>query len=208
MHRAGFENYCRTGERKLDWSSLEFIGLTKNGAEVPIESSMSETRTGPRRLITAIVRDIGKRKKDEEAVLAARERMELAQRIGQCPCSLQPDLISASPVQRQESSPALFVDLPGELLRSIHVGLVALHRVVIGELIAGEDAHRLSEQLGARLPDQRGGPSRIGGASTRWRSPARAYPRAPRRRGQFAPPGSSGDGQARRCATRGCVRLG
>src|ERR1700730_11988076 len=37
---------------------------------------------------------------------------------------------------------------------------IALHRVVIGELIAGEDAHRLSEQLGAWLPDQRGGPSR------------------------------------------------
>lgn len=80
-HRQGIDRYIQTGKKSLDWRRAEFPGLRKDGSEVPLEMSFSETRAGTKRLLSAIVRDISQRKNDQEAVQAARERLELAQRI-------------------------------------------------------------------------------------------------------------------------------
>ncbi len=80
-HLLGIEHYIQTGQKSLDWRNAEFPGLCKDGSEVPLEMSFSETRAGAKRLLSAIVRDVSQRKRDQEAVQAAHERLKLAQRI-------------------------------------------------------------------------------------------------------------------------------
>lgn len=79
--RDGLARYKATGVKQLNWASVEFPGLRKEGSEVPLEMSYSETRSGQKHLFTAVIRDISERKKNEQLVLAAKERLVLAQRI-------------------------------------------------------------------------------------------------------------------------------
>ncbi len=80
-HKEGFERFFKTGVRKVDWRHVEFPGLRKDGSEAALEMSLSESRTGAKRLYSAIVRDISERKRAERLVMAARERLLLVQRI-------------------------------------------------------------------------------------------------------------------------------
>lgn len=80
-HNRAFDRYRSTGQKTLNWSSVEFIGRRRHGREVPVEMSFSESRSGQKRLFTAVVRDVSERKKTEEIVRAAQERLVLAQRI-------------------------------------------------------------------------------------------------------------------------------
>ncbi|HLX64743.1 MAG TPA: PAS domain S-box protein [Planctomycetota bacterium] len=77
----GFAAFMAGGQKKLDWRHVEFSARCKDGSEIPVEMSYSQSRSGQRRLFSAIVRDIGERKRNEQLVLAARERLLLAQRI-------------------------------------------------------------------------------------------------------------------------------
>ncbi|MEI6231724.1 MAG: PAS domain-containing protein [Planctomycetota bacterium] len=80
-HENGMRRYSETGLKTVDWKHIEFPGLRKDGSEFALEMSYSETRAGARRLLSAIVRDVSQRKKDAEAMRAARDRLELAQTI-------------------------------------------------------------------------------------------------------------------------------
>lgn len=65
-HDTYLKNYLETGVRKVIGIGREVAGRRRDGAVFPMELSVSEVRSGDRRLFTGIVRDITERKKAEE----------------------------------------------------------------------------------------------------------------------------------------------
>ena len=80
-HRAGMERFLSTGEARLIGHSAEVEGVRRDGAEFPIELSLSTWLAAGRRFFTAVIRDVTDR---HEAFKKLRERevmLERAQRI-------------------------------------------------------------------------------------------------------------------------------
>ncbi len=73
-HAAGMERYLKTGERKLNWNSIEVPALHKDGRELQIELSFSEFNREQRRYFTGIIRDITDRKRMEQQIQESEER--------------------------------------------------------------------------------------------------------------------------------------
>lgn len=57
-HRNGLERYRHTGERHLDWRSVEFAGLHRDGHELSLDITFCEYEHGNEELYIGIVRDI------------------------------------------------------------------------------------------------------------------------------------------------------
>jgi signal transduction histidine kinase/ActR/RegA family two-component response regulator len=72
-HRTGFSRYHETGQKNLNWQSLELTGRRKDGVEFTIEMSMSEAMYDGEPVITAFVRDITERRRTEEALMQAQK---------------------------------------------------------------------------------------------------------------------------------------
>jgi two-component system cell cycle sensor histidine kinase/response regulator CckA len=68
VHRAGLSRYLTTGEKHLNWSSIELPGLHKSGREIPLELSFGELIRDGQHRFTGIVRDISRRKRADEAL--------------------------------------------------------------------------------------------------------------------------------------------
>jgi len=67
LHRTGFEQYNRTGKRRLhSWTALELTGRHKQGHDIPLEISFGETFVEGQKIFTGIIRDITQRKKAEK----------------------------------------------------------------------------------------------------------------------------------------------
>ncbi len=77
LHREGLTHYVETGHKHISWSGVELPGLHKRGHEIPLEVSFSETMRDGKHYFTGIARDITERKHAEEAVLRARDEMEM-----------------------------------------------------------------------------------------------------------------------------------
>ncbi|HKJ76849.1 MAG TPA: PAS domain S-box protein, partial [Gammaproteobacteria bacterium] len=68
LHRNGMARFTRTGEAHVIGKTVELAARTKSGAEVPIELSLSTWTVRDERYYTGIIRDIGERKRAEEAL--------------------------------------------------------------------------------------------------------------------------------------------
>lgn len=79
-HRNGMTRFTTTGEAHVIGTTVELFACTKNGTEVPIELSLSTWTVREERYYTGIIRDIGERKRAEDALRrseqALREKSE------------------------------------------------------------------------------------------------------------------------------------
>jgi PAS domain S-box-containing protein len=67
-HRNGMARFTKTGEAHVIGTTVELAACTKSGEEVPIELSLSTWTVRNERYYTGIIRDIGERKRAEEAL--------------------------------------------------------------------------------------------------------------------------------------------
>ena len=67
-HRNGMARVTKTGEGRVIGTTVELAACTKGGAEMPIELSLSTWSVRNERYFTGIIRDIGERKRAEEAL--------------------------------------------------------------------------------------------------------------------------------------------
>jgi PAS domain S-box-containing protein len=77
-HLMGVQQYVETGDRRLNWSAIDLIGLRKNGQEFPVEISFAEVINDGQRTFTGFIRDVTERKQAEE-LRAARSRQVAVQ---------------------------------------------------------------------------------------------------------------------------------
>ncbi len=79
-HRSGMARFTETGEARVIGRTVELAARTRSGEEVPIELSLSTWTVRDDRYYTGIIRDIGERKRAEEALRqseqALREKTE------------------------------------------------------------------------------------------------------------------------------------
>ncbi len=79
-HRKGMARFTATGKGRVIGTTVELAACTKGGEEVPIELSLSTWTVRDDRYYTGIIRDIGERKRAEEALRRSeqvlRERKE------------------------------------------------------------------------------------------------------------------------------------
>ena len=74
-HDSYIANYLGTGRAKIIGIGREVVGRRKDGSTFPMELAISEFRLGESRYFTGIVRDITERKRAEEELREAEERM-------------------------------------------------------------------------------------------------------------------------------------
>ncbi len=70
-HQNGMARVTATGEGRVIGTTVELFARTKSGEEVPIELSLSTWTVRDERYYTGIIRDIGERKRAEEALRAS-----------------------------------------------------------------------------------------------------------------------------------------
>lgn len=75
-HDRYLAHYLHTGEARVLGFGRELEALRRDGTTFPIELTLSEVRTGGRRLFTGFVRDISQRKQAEEALRESQARIQ------------------------------------------------------------------------------------------------------------------------------------
>ncbi len=91
-HRAGFGHYLETGERHLNWQSIEVPARHKDGHHFPLEISFGEYHSGDKRFFIGIVRDITERALAKEKLRQSEEQLRvLADSIPQLAWMAEPD---------------------------------------------------------------------------------------------------------------------
>jgi PAS domain S-box-containing protein len=70
-HRRGLERFLETGEARLIGKTVEVAGMRKDGAEFPVELSLSTWTVDEEHFFTAILRDVTDRKRTEERLESA-----------------------------------------------------------------------------------------------------------------------------------------
>ena len=77
-HRRGMAHYFKTGVGPVLGKRIEVTAMRADGSEFPVELAITTIRLGPKRLFTAYLRDITARKRQEEALLVAKEATDAA----------------------------------------------------------------------------------------------------------------------------------
>ena len=75
-HYTALGRYLGTGERTLDWNYVEVPGRHRDGTDVPLAISFSESKHAGERYFTGIVRDVTEHKEYERQLEASNERLE------------------------------------------------------------------------------------------------------------------------------------
>ena len=84
-HEASLARYVATGDKRLDWHAVELVGRHKNGREIPLEVSFSESRTKREHTFTGVVRDVTERKRVEAVQSALYQVAERARAAADLP---------------------------------------------------------------------------------------------------------------------------
>ncbi len=66
VHEAGIKRYLDTGQKHLNWKSIELPGLHKDGHQISLEVSFGEFKKNGEHNFTGIVRDVSERKRTQE----------------------------------------------------------------------------------------------------------------------------------------------
>ena len=81
MHQAGTERYIATGQKRLNWKSVEAFAVRKDGKEIAVEISFGEYAKDGDHLFTAIIRDITQRKETERQLQTISSHLAEAQHV-------------------------------------------------------------------------------------------------------------------------------
>jgi PAS domain S-box-containing protein len=76
-HEKGFKRYLATGKRHLNWQGVEVTAQRKDGQAFPVEVSFGEMTSDGHKVFTGFIRDIGEKKKAEEALRASERDLSL-----------------------------------------------------------------------------------------------------------------------------------
>jgi PAS domain S-box-containing protein len=77
-HDGYIRRYLDTGERRIIGIGREVVGRRKDGSTFPIDLAVGEALIDDKRFFTGVVRDIGERKRGEEALRESNRRLEQA----------------------------------------------------------------------------------------------------------------------------------
>ncbi|UCF64474.1 MAG: PAS domain S-box protein [bacterium] len=77
-HRQGMNRLIKTGETRISGKVVEIEAIRKSGEEFPIELTVSHWKTAEGTFVTGIIRDITKRKRQQEELTRATARLEEA----------------------------------------------------------------------------------------------------------------------------------
>lgn len=77
LTRKGLGRYLQTGRSRLLGQRLELMALRANGAEFPVELTITHISTGDQTVFTSFIRDITDRRRTEEALRKSEERFRL-----------------------------------------------------------------------------------------------------------------------------------
>jgi PAS domain S-box-containing protein len=69
-HRAGFDRFVRTGKAQLVGRTVEVTGLRADGHTFPMELSLGSAGEGAARTLTAVIRDLSDRRRQERHLAA------------------------------------------------------------------------------------------------------------------------------------------
>ncbi|MCU4926888.1 PAS domain S-box protein [Halobacteria archaeon AArc-dxtr1] len=65
VYRDALARYRETGERAFDWDDIRFLGVHRDGREIPVSISISEFEDGGTRYLTGILRDASEQQRRE-----------------------------------------------------------------------------------------------------------------------------------------------
>ena len=119
-HRAYRRSYAANPAPRPMGSGLDLWARRKNGAEFPVEISLSPLRHGGRRLVSAAIRDVTDRKVAQEALRTARNEAEerVRDRMAELAEQVAMRKRDAEQLQRQ----ADMLDLASEPIFAWHIG--------------------------------------------------------------------------------------
>ncbi|NIP72738.1 MAG: PAS domain S-box protein [Gammaproteobacteria bacterium] len=106
-HRSGMARFTETGEARVIGRTVELAARTRSGEEVPIELSLSTWTVRDERYYTGIIRDIGERKRAEEALRQSEQALrEKTEEMREKNKVLEDTLNQLNEMHNQSSAPA------------------------------------------------------------------------------------------------------
>jgi PAS domain S-box-containing protein len=79
-HDGYIEHYLKSGEKRIIGIGREVTGVHRDGSQIPLYLAVSEVRHRGKKFFTGILRNISEQKKAEQALLAAKNEAEKANR--------------------------------------------------------------------------------------------------------------------------------